>query len=353
MTTDDDLINGYDGDTWITIILNINQEVRRFKKHLQDRNISVNTTYMNEWNELYAAICDEHLENPEITYEETTKYMFGDPTTIADYANEALNIVPPIRMTTIVKRVTGKRGAITIEFQDSNTYFTDEQVEMHQTLKELEKQPTTPDRMSKVSDISSGIDPEFKAQIKALEDQLNTASENLEPRLNQIKNELPNTIAQAVQNSFDKMLGGSNSMIEKLQEKINSAQTQSDTLGSKINESMKNVQRASEKITGDLKNANEKLEQIQSKARIITNQTTESSDRAIKEYMTAKVDLQSSVFKATETIMDKEDESWIKWTSTYKSYRRQKRQLQVKLQTYIVTRNIKNHFQTNIRLMGY
>ena len=134
MTTDDDIINGYDGDNWITIILNINREVRRFKKFLQDRNISVNTTYMNEWNELYAAICDEHLENPEITYEETTKYMFGDPTTIADYANEALNIVPPIQMTTTVKRVAGQRGTITIEFQDPDTYFTEEQVEMHQTL---------------------------------------------------------------------------------------------------------------------------------------------------------------------------------------------------------------------------
>ena len=63
----------------------------------------------------------------------------------------------------------------------------------------MERQPTTPDRLSKSSDLSAGIDPELKEQVKAIEDKLNAATTNLatnlEVRLIHIKKELPSTIA--------------------------------------------------------------------------------------------------------------------------------------------------------------
>jgi hypothetical protein len=93
-TKDDDPNEGqYSEENWIKIVLTINSEVRGFKDHLTGvLQLNTRSTYFDEWNEFYAAVCDEHLANPDVTYEWTTKYLFGEISTLEDYVHEALKL---------------------------------------------------------------------------------------------------------------------------------------------------------------------------------------------------------------------------------------------------------------------
>ena len=90
----------YTTDTWLSAIIDINREVRKLKQRLVDMEIEPKANYLDEWNELFAAISDESAEDYNLTYDKVTKYMFGNPTTLEDFITEALRMVPPVKIMT-------------------------------------------------------------------------------------------------------------------------------------------------------------------------------------------------------------------------------------------------------------
>ena len=310
MSTADDDPNGvqYNDDNWFNLIMHINREVRSFKDYLKD-NLRMDTraTYFDEWNEFYSAVCDEKLAIPDISYSRTTQYLFAEISTLEDYANEALKLIPPVRAMTRVTKVPNQRGAITVIYQSRETKYKDEQIEMHNTLRNMTPRQLPPSPSS----LDTGIDSNLKAQIRELEDKMLEATRNLEdnfgPRLDDLEKDLPNTIATAVQKSFDKMMERTNNDMKELQSRVESAKDAMQSITGTIDEELVKAKRASDILSGDLKNADDRIEQLRQKAVTITNNTTDSSDKAIKEYLTAKADLKMEVMNAETYFNDKKD----------------------------------------------
>ena len=70
------------------MVLNINREVRNSKDYLKvDFKLGTKEMYFDEWNEFYAAVCDERLEKPDISNTKTTQHLFGEIWTLEDYVN--------------------------------------------------------------------------------------------------------------------------------------------------------------------------------------------------------------------------------------------------------------------------
>jgi hypothetical protein len=126
-------------------------------------------------------------------------------------------------MVTKVHKIPNKRGHIKIEFQDTTTKYLKEQIDMHRQLSGTtisKTPPATPESVGKLSDSSTGIDSVLKTQIKELEEKMNVATKNFEnnfgPRLDNMEQSLPSTIATAVEKSFERMMQKSNESINML-----------------------------------------------------------------------------------------------------------------------------------------
>ena len=142
-------------------------------------------------------------------------------------------------------------------------------------------------------------------QVKELEERLNIATEKIQaqfkPRLDSMEREIPITIEKAVQNSFEKMLEKSNKDMNELKQKIENNKVEIQDITATMDDTLTRAQRISDKISGDLKNADAKLDALQSKATTITNNSIASSDKAIKDYLSAKHDLQEEIENANAT----------------------------------------------------
>jgi hypothetical protein len=188
--------NSYNDENWITIVLKINSEVRKFRDYLKDvEGLDARADYFNDWNDFYAAVCDMHLNNDDISYDMTSHLLFGDIFTLEDYVDEALKLVPPIYKTTKMSKIPNKRGAISIDFQVGEDGYTQEQINMHKELASIigNIPPSTPESLS------TAIDSTIRNQVKELETRLNEATESLEMqfklRLDKMDHDIPITIA--------------------------------------------------------------------------------------------------------------------------------------------------------------
>ena len=61
----DDIVKEYTANNWITAIIDINREVRKFWQQMVDSDEEPKAIYIDEWNEIFVAISDEHMENSE------------------------------------------------------------------------------------------------------------------------------------------------------------------------------------------------------------------------------------------------------------------------------------------------
>lgn len=305
MSQDEDTNSHYTVDNWIIIVLNINSEVRGFKDYLKGiLRIDTRAEYFNEWNEFYSAVCDKHLSQPDITYDHTTHLLFGNISTLEDYVNEALKLVPPIQKYAKVAKVANQRGSICMQFQVGEGRYASDQIQMHTELCQnvIAAMPQSPGTSSKLSDTSNAIDSAIKQQVHEWEEKLNAATSNLEyqfkPRLETMEHDIPITIARAVKDSFQQMMEQSNKEVDNLNTKVETARQQSKEIQNTIDDSILQVQRVQDKLTGELKNATAKFDKIQNQTRVLTTKTTESYERLIKEYLTAKADLQTEIMTA-------------------------------------------------------
>jgi hypothetical protein len=106
----------YNSNNWITMVHDINREIHRFKQVFQERSIEARATCTDDWNEFFNSIQCNYFKNIVLTYEKDTKYMFGEPKTLEDFANKALKMLLSICLMTSIQK-TNIRGKITINFK--------------------------------------------------------------------------------------------------------------------------------------------------------------------------------------------------------------------------------------------
>jgi hypothetical protein len=106
MTDDTDIT--IDSSNWITIIHTINKTIRTFLNSDTTDNIPLNSNalYVNEWKSLYCNVLDDYNDDPTIGYHKVIPYMFGEPSTLLDFAQEAIRMVPPVGVLIQSKRTS-------------------------------------------------------------------------------------------------------------------------------------------------------------------------------------------------------------------------------------------------------
>ncbi len=192
--TDNNEVITIDNTNWISIIHTVNKRLRTFLRSDTTDNIplNLNAPYVNEWKNLYCDILDDYNDNPDIGYHKVTQYMFGEPTTLLDFAQEAIRMVPPIGLLIIPKRATN-RGTIVLEVHESNLellhkmekshrqYDTDTSVINKSHQLDIENDNEN-EELSKTPS-SLGMTSELKTQVQELETRLDIATEELQKDL--------------------------------------------------------------------------------------------------------------------------------------------------------------------------
>jgi hypothetical protein len=136
-----------------------------------------------------------------------------------------------------------------------------------------------------------GISSEIKNQVDQLESKFEEATQLLKDDMNQIEKNMSGNIQAAVTQAFETAL------------------TKSEQTFTNMQQSIIDTERQATKLTGDIKIANETIDQLQSKAATIANQTTQQTDKAIKDYIKAKSDLQISVSNSYTEIQNHQDDA--------------------------------------------
>ena len=272
----------FTSDTWYKAIVKINKEVRNFRRKLQQQNLSTNVEYLNEWNELYSAMTEEIMDNPEVNYSAMVQYMFGEPSTLEDFIKEALNMVPPVMSVALIRRTT-RRGEIEIAFANKNDSNWNIQLEAHNMT--IANAITTPQLDIEEKPSDEFISQELRTQVKDIEKKFDAITEELSAtfgtRMTNLENALPGQIGDAIKAAFAEMQTTPLADINKLQSAITEGNRMVD------------------KMTGDIKKAKQTIEAIQSQAKSIERSTEETTDKATKEYLKARMDLKTECEQVT------------------------------------------------------
>jgi hypothetical protein len=133
---------------------------------------------------------------------------------------------------------------------------------------------------------------------KSINSSIQNQVQDMEKKLDMVTKELKSDIG-----------GMEKNITRKLEDAITEAmkQVQPDALQSDLKQMILDGTRAADKLSGDIKRATETVEQLQTKTDAITKCANEASEKASKEYLTAKArmdatqaEIQSSLIKATD-----------------------------------------------------
>lgn len=316
-------------ENWIEIVRIINSKVRLFKRVLKQNDQTENTVYINEWNELYSNVMDEYYDNNNVPYELVKGYLFGDPTTLLEFAQETLKIVPPIKEILQFKRSSKNRGKIELTTYELNADIIKKMIEIHtQFISANEASKGVEDDEGVLSQIPSSleINTEFKNQVDQLEIKLDEATQALKNEMAQLESNLPSNIQSAVAMAFETALTKSEERFGKMQNVLNTTEQKSAQLVNQIETTTEELQEVSNtitetqrnmtKLTGEIKRASKTIDDLQNKANTVATQTTSTTDKAIRDYVQAKSDLQTKIMETHSEIQDAQDKA-INQVKTY------------------------------------
>jgi hypothetical protein len=300
--TDEQTVITIDNDNWITIIHTINKHLRTFLQSDTIDNVPINSnaTYIHEWKSLYCNILDDYNDNPTIGYHKVIPYMFGEPSTLLDFAQEAIRMVPPIGLLIHPKRTT-TRGTINLHLDECDNEI---RIDMEKLHRQYDTSTSTMVGKSNPSDIeheeisktpsSLGMTTELKTQVQELEQRLDLATAELRRdlggKMDNLQGNITTSISDVVQKVINDTLAVKQTMILDMKTTI----TEGD--------------RITEKLTGDIKRATKEIENLQNKTNSIATSTTMTTDKAIKEYIAAKTDLQEETRKVNAVLQNSQDE---------------------------------------------
>ena len=259
--------------------------------------IEPKANYLDEWNELFAAISDESAEDYNLTYDKVTKYMFGNPTTLEDFITEALRMVPPVKIMTEISRSTTKRGNVIVKYLEPTPEKLRSQKGVHNTFKDPITSPIQTERVIQpaTSDVSSSIDTTLKEQVKDLDAKLQSATQELRDSFEQLESNIPHNVSVAVQ--------------QAIAAAMQDAKAQSNDIIQQLNTTTNESQRKMDKLTGELRNATNKIESLHQRTTSLVNTTEETTDKAIKAYLEAKSDLDTAT-AGVKVLFDTEAEKF-------------------------------------------
>ena len=168
MNTDDEKL--YQPSDWMQVIHLINKHVRTFKQTLAAYNIDANTTYIAEWNNMYSDMANAFNDNNLTQYKNVTEFMFGDPTTFEEFIEEALRMVPPVKVLFTLTKST-KRGSFYIKIEQLTQDVIQQQLDMHKQYQPVP--PTATDdaslKASASKSSSIGVNSDIRKQVQEME----------------------------------------------------------------------------------------------------------------------------------------------------------------------------------------
>jgi uncharacterized coiled-coil protein SlyX len=141
---------------------------------------------------------------------------------------------------------------------------------------------------------SIGMTSELKTQVQELEARLDIATEDLRRDLGGKMDNLQGTISSSISDVVHKVLNDALAAKESTITELKATLTEGD--------------RITEKLTGDIKRATEQIENLQNRTNSIATNATMKTDKAIKEYIAAKTDLQEETRNATNELRQSKDE---------------------------------------------
>jgi hypothetical protein len=174
--------------------------------------INLNVSYVTKWKSLYCNILDDYNDDPGIGYHKVILYMFGKPSTLLDFAQEAIQMVPPIRLLIHPQRTTNQ-GTITLQFEELDINVQIEMEKLHQQYDTstniiTKSNPSEDIEHEDISKTPSSLrmTSELKTQVQELEQRLDLAIEELRRDLGGKMDNLQGNITSSISDVVQKVI---------------------------------------------------------------------------------------------------------------------------------------------------
>ena len=308
---------------WSNALKAINKAVQRIRTTINDPVVP----YISEWHDRYNTLRQLLDDDPDTPLHTAAARLFTNPSTIVDFCQDLIKIVPPLKEIVIVDRPKPhEHDTATIHFirnptadkidriMKSHNFWhrprpvTTPAIELASSSEEEQQQSTSTDNSI------HRIAPDLKQQVDAMDKHINDLEKDMTVQIQDavdrsistvadtINTKIESAVKKAIEKSFDTKI---EETIAKTAEKAcTTAQSSLLQNNKDLQESILVGTRTAERLTGDIRRATDTIEQFKRQTHQITQNAIDVEKRTTTHYLDAKLSMEETRDTVIQQIED-------------------------------------------------